>query len=385
MTVIQLFGLDQSTIGEPTFEVAFGGMLEGVCLGYSDECRVYVPLPFVGMRVFVRTGLLCVGGVFVHVTAEETLIVNASDALPRYDRVVARRDNNTNTVWIGVKTGTPAAAPIPPYLIRTGGIYEISLARVLVEAGDVSITYDEIIDERGEPSLCGYMSFKAYEQVQRAAIEGWRQKGRWSAQANAAAPEASGLYESLVTTHNASALVQDADGIGLQQDTSGALNDDAFVRSDIIHRTSYNTLFECKFKLAQTAAERVYVGLSQAVFSATLLGSDLPPGSLVGLHYSTSRGDTNFMFLTQTVIGPNLIDSGIPIDTAAHIIRIITTPTYVIFELMDTDRNIEASARVVTNLPLPTNDLAAWSGIRALEVAVKSLTQYYAEGTHRNI
>lgn len=384
MTVQQLMGLDQSVIGESTFEPAFGGMLEGVCLGYANEGEVRA---FVLLALRVQTGIVATGGVFVEVPAAQPVALAAADpALSRYDRIVVRRDNNTNAVWIGVKTGTPAANPVPPALTRTGGTYEISLAQVYVKAGDAAITDNEIIDERGDPAVCGYMNFKAAEIGDRDHVAGFRQNGHWSVYANAAAVEGSGLYEGLITTHNASTLVQDADGIGLQQDTDGTLNDDAFVYGvTLVHRTSYHTVFECKFKLAQTTDERLCVGLFQLPIAGLVLGLDDPNQDHAALQFSTARADANFMFSVGDATFQNLIDSGIPVDTDAHIIRIITYPSYICLELMDTDRNIEAAVRVTANIPVENTDLVAWSGIRALAVAVKSLFQYYGEGVHRNI
>ena len=394
MTVSQIFGLDQSVIGETNFELGFGSLLEGVCLDYSDECRVYTPL---AMDAVVRPGLLCVGGVFVEVTAFEVLLINAGGVLPRYDRVVVRRDNNTNAVWIGIKEGTPAAAPVPPALTRAGGIYEISLARILVRAGAAIISFEDIRDERGEPSLCGYISFRAYEQVQRAAVEGWRQRGRWSAYANAAAPawqSGEGLYEINRVVHNAGAVVLDADGVALQQDTNAALlNDDAYVvfgtdsAGANLHRGSYRYVFECKFKLGQLTDERVAIGLGSVVAWGVGTGSDSPVGSHAALVYSTSVPDTNFMFVVKDTVTQERFDSGVPADTAAHIIRIEATPSNpILFTLMDSFRNIQAQYLAGNHKPAGATGLYASSAIRTLTaVASKTIYQYYASGINRNI
>jgi len=385
MTVAQIFGMDQSVISEQNLELGMGGMLEGVCLGYAEECRVDTGAL---MALTVHTGLLAVGGVFVSVSVDETVTLNAGAALPRYDRIVARRDNATNTVWIGAKEGTPAAAPVPPSLTRAGGVYEISLAKVYVKAGDATISENEIIDERGSPAVCGYISFKAREHVQRAAVEGMRQRGSWSARADASATTALdtiGLYAGIVNWDDARAVLQDADGIALQQDTDNLINTEAYVATAIgRHARSHHPIFECKFKLAQTTQERLLVGLA---WMTSILASDADPvGVVAGLTYSSTRPDTNFQFVTSDGgATKTLLDSGIPADTVAHIVRVALDSNSATIELLDSFRNIQARVRITTTLPPMATLLTPASGIHNTFAAVKTIYQYYGEGINRNI
>jgi len=381
MTVAQIFGMDQSVISEANLELGMGGMLEGVCLGYAEECRVEFLALF---SITVHTGILTVGGVFVAVSADEIVTVSVGAALPRYDRIIARRDNATNTVWIGAKEGTPAANPTPPSLTRSGGIYEISLARILIPAGGGVIDRN-IVDERGEPSLCGYISFKAYNQVQRAAVEGWRQRGSWSAMADAANVAWDGMYQ-VSETHASASLVQDVDGIAFYQTSAAPLDSEAHVVCGTYqHRRSYGTIFECKFKLASILEERLFVGLTNA--GGWVLFADNPLGNNLGVQLSTSRLDTNFQFMTDNNVTQHLYDTGVPKDVLAHIVRIICGSTDVVFELMDTNRNIQARVRTIADLPASTLNFAfAWSGVRTLaNPGAKSIYQYYAKSIHRNI
>ncbi len=384
MTVAQIFGLDQSVIGESTFEAAFGGLLEGVCLGYSEECRV---LHVVARVVRLGPGVLCTGGVFVEVTAPEPFLINHAGALPRYDRIVARRDNTTNTVWIGVKEGTPAAAPVPPSLTRSGGVYEISLAKVLVRAGAIMITAEDVMDERGEPSLCGYISFKAYEQVMRGMEEGFQQRGDWSAYAHAAALAGNLLWENTVSTDTSSAIITDADGIALQQDTNNVADTEAWSYAFIwCHRREYHSVVEFKFKLSSIADVRVFVGLA---FDAPNCEFDLDPGpsAYAGLQFSTGRGDTTWHFVTKEQVIQTLVDTGIAADTNAHLLRVTCDEavSQILIELFDTHHNIEASYTFTADLPPSAMRFYPTSGVRTLANAVKSIYQYYASGINRGI
>jgi hypothetical protein len=88
----------------------------------------------------------------------KTLPIAAAHAsLTRIDRVVLRRDKSAAvaSIILAVVTGTPAASPEPPALTREGNIYEISLARVSVGPGVLSITAAMVTDEREDNDLCG--------------------------------------------------------------------------------------------------------------------------------------------------------------------------------------------------------------------------------------
>lgn len=156
MTVVQLIGHDASNVSEANWESVFGGMFEGVFSGVDNECEVIASAP-AAMTVEARTGTLVSGGVFGRITAQDVLTIAASDPVnDRIDRIVARRTNATNTFELAVLTGTPAGSPVPDALTRAGGVYEISLAQVLVQATVVQINTADITDERSDYSVCGY-------------------------------------------------------------------------------------------------------------------------------------------------------------------------------------------------------------------------------------
>jgi hypothetical protein len=92
----------------------------------------------------------------------KTLTIGAANTQPRIDRIVLRLDKSvgTRSVILAVKAGTPAASPAAPALTRSGNVYEISLAQILVGANVVQITAGNITDERTDTSVCGMVEPK---------------------------------------------------------------------------------------------------------------------------------------------------------------------------------------------------------------------------------
>lgn len=396
MVYEELFGLDTSAVSEANFASVFGNLLEGVFLGVDNECRVYAD--GAALVVEVMTGTFITGGVFGRVTAQETLVIGVAPAAPdkRIDRIVLRRDQATNALTLVVLPGTPGNPPAGPTALTRNGTYEISLAQVYVGSGVVVINPEDVTDERGEAAVCGYVSGNAFEQISRNFVQGNRQWGAWSAYGHATALALEQLYAQSMVVDAASAVQVDADGVALVQDTSGAANNDAYVLGAYnaagpvlapCHARRYWSVWECKFKLDQIVTERVFVGLGSSPDPTVVLASDDPVGDYAGLQFSTARPDTNFQFVVKDNAVQVVHDSGIAVDTAAHIVRVVFRPdeTWGGIFLLDTNRNVEAS--IWTNLRLPTlaTNLYPWSGVRALAAAVKSIGQYYAHGVNRKV
>ena len=406
MAYAQLFGLDASAVTENNFETVFGNLLEGVFLGIDNECRVYASaVP--GASVEVNTGVFITGGVFGRVSVAETVAVPAAaGGNVRCDRIVLRRDNTTDTLALARLAGAEIAAPGPPVcpaLTRAGGIYEISLARVYVDAAGV-VSENDVTDERGEPTLCGYVSGKAYEQVARGQVEGNRQQGGWSGYGHATQVAFQGLYltgnPAGQCIDNASAALQDADGVALTQTTLNVAGnyaytvgaDDPGVINAPCHCRDYWSVFECKFKPSVAANLRLFVGLSDQVLVANIIGVDDPGGSYAGLqfcHGAGTRGDTNFQWVHENAGGGQvLVDSNYaPVAGTAYIFRLTfrSDGAYAHFELLDTNRNVLASYWTnAATLPPVATRMLPWSGIETRAAAAISISQYYANGVNRN-
>ena len=114
-----------------------------------------------GMSVVVDTGMGLISGRQYAQDAERTLQIPAADiSLPRKDRIVLRMDLNTqyrnNELY--VVAGTAASSPQPPALTRNNVVYELALATISVAANATSITAADIMDERANTDVCGYVT-----------------------------------------------------------------------------------------------------------------------------------------------------------------------------------------------------------------------------------
>ena len=123
-----------------------------------------VTAPGTGMTVRVNYGEALIQGYAYWLTNDgagiKTLAIGAAASQPRIDRVVLRLDRSLSArqVSLVIKPGSPASNPIPPALTRTNNIYELSLARIRVNAGVSKIEASNITDERFNASVCGLIN-----------------------------------------------------------------------------------------------------------------------------------------------------------------------------------------------------------------------------------
>lgn len=131
----------------------------GVFATPSDAMQVQAAS---GMNVNVSAGWGFINCKWIKNDASYSLQLDAPDiVLNRIDRIVLRMDPSAavRSIVITVKKGTPAATPQPPALTRSaGGVWELSLAQVAVNAGATAITAADITDERADTSVCGYVT-----------------------------------------------------------------------------------------------------------------------------------------------------------------------------------------------------------------------------------
>lgn len=81
-------------------------------------------------------------------------VANAS--YPRIDAVVLRYESGVGGNIV-VETGTAAANPVPPQVVRTEAVIELHLYHVRREAGAASIPVSALTDLRSNPQYCGLM------------------------------------------------------------------------------------------------------------------------------------------------------------------------------------------------------------------------------------
>lgn len=96
---------------------------------------------------------------------ENTTPLSLAHALPetdlnRIDRIILRLNlsNAERNIHLRVLTGDPAAEPVAPALVRTAFIYDISLAKILVQANTVQLQQSNLTDERLDEDVCGTVS-----------------------------------------------------------------------------------------------------------------------------------------------------------------------------------------------------------------------------------
>src|SRR6478609_2585130 len=143
-------------VDQPTSDVEYSRLFRelqdnGAAGSYGDT-TVQVYANSTGLNTFVRAGSAIVRGYYFYNTADIPLVHGAASSNPRIDRVVLRLDLTQpigSRIVAAIKAGTPAISPTPPALVQTDtGIYEISLAQVLVMGSTVTIAPGDVSDER---------------------------------------------------------------------------------------------------------------------------------------------------------------------------------------------------------------------------------------------
>lgn len=136
----------------------FGLVLTSGILAVNNQMGLQVESDGTGMQVYVEPGKAIIKGNAYENTTNEYLTVDLPEPTEdRIDRIVLRHDltNANRHIKLFVKRGTASA---PPTLQRDQFIYEISLARVTLEANTSSINPVNIVDERMEETLAGVVS-----------------------------------------------------------------------------------------------------------------------------------------------------------------------------------------------------------------------------------
>ncbi len=114
------------------------------------------------MSVAVKPGYAWLEGYLYKIDTEPLILaLDAADpALDRIDRIVIRLDKRLEHRYVKafILKGEPAEEPKVPELTRDENIYEISLARVLVESGRSYISLGNITDERFDSQVCGLVN-----------------------------------------------------------------------------------------------------------------------------------------------------------------------------------------------------------------------------------
>lgn len=131
-----------------------------------------------GMQVSVQPGQGWIQGHKMINTAALPLTIAAANALlARIDRVIFYVDHTAREMGIAVKTGTAAANPTPPALVRTTARYEMCLANITVGKAVTSITQGNIQDTRGDSTLCGFVQGLVQQADTSTLFNQWNAAG----------------------------------------------------------------------------------------------------------------------------------------------------------------------------------------------------------------
>lgn len=115
--------------------------------------------PGTGMTVQVGTGRMFIDSRWLQNSSALNISISAAHAtLNRKDIIVARLDYSNRLISIVAKTGTAAASPAAPGIVRNGEYFEMELAEIYVSAGATAITSANITDKRADTSVCGYVT-----------------------------------------------------------------------------------------------------------------------------------------------------------------------------------------------------------------------------------
>ena len=113
-----------------------------------------------GMTVKVNSGYANLEGKIRFVDTVESFTLDpASGTYPRIDTIVVRADASDRAITLECVTGEYSGlSPEPTAPVRTGGIFEIVLAEILVSAGATAIDVTDITDKRADSTVCGWVT-----------------------------------------------------------------------------------------------------------------------------------------------------------------------------------------------------------------------------------
>lgn len=134
---------------------------------YNGDLAV---IPGTGMQVIIPAGrAMITGHLYVNDADLPLTVATASGTLPRIDTVVLRHDVNTRATNAMVVTGTAAANPVVPALVRTAEQYDIRLAVISIPAGATVVNVSMIRDTRLDKTVCGIVT-GVVQQLDTSAI-----------------------------------------------------------------------------------------------------------------------------------------------------------------------------------------------------------------------
>lgn len=142
------------------FALLFASLVSDGVLALPSNC-FRVRAAGNGLNLELDPGFGMVKGHFAYNDEVDQLTIAAApQQYNRIDRVVMRCNYLERMVEIIIKTGTEAANPVAPELVRpaAGDYFELCLANIRLSAGQTVITQSNITDTRPDSSVCGYIT-----------------------------------------------------------------------------------------------------------------------------------------------------------------------------------------------------------------------------------
>lgn len=128
---------------------------------FSGGTKLKVSATGTNANVKIETGFGWINGYLYSVYDEAlTLTVQPATNADRIDRVILRLDTSTpvRAIRALILQGNPAASPTVPAITRSGDIYDLSLAQILVKANTSVVLPENITDERLNSAVCGVVT-----------------------------------------------------------------------------------------------------------------------------------------------------------------------------------------------------------------------------------
>lgn len=128
----------------------------GVFPNPSNQLQVFTNN---NMSITITPGKGFINGAIYQNTDDLILnLDNADGVLNRIDRVVLRFDNLERSITCKIKKGDFNSSPVPKNLQRDADAFELCIAQIKINAGDVSILQSNITDTRLNNDLCGIVT-----------------------------------------------------------------------------------------------------------------------------------------------------------------------------------------------------------------------------------
>jgi hypothetical protein len=140
-----------------------------------------------------------------------------------------------------------------------------------------------------------------------------------------------------------------------------------------------------KLRLPTTSSIRMFAGLTDQTLG-TMIGSDTPAGSFIGLSHSTPRGDANWMFIKNDGAGGQTNNNtSVAISTNPIYFRIAyLSLTQCLMTLHDANFAVTfGTISDVTNQPGSTTRLGFVAGVETQVNAARDFDLFYARGFNR--